>query len=320
MISNKTVTHEGLVDGAAYTFVYKGIEGSKGAGFYAEDENCLCLVGCLCLLEDCTNIRPMTMEESKFNTGDEIVRVKFFQAYAPDGYKATVLKGYCFLDAEGDTPNIVDDHWELAENTSKSQSVLDHKYIKKMLYKASLPCPRAVIDSVLTINESEIKMNGTLYPPSYSAEFTTSGQPELEMHNNTSGEQTMSNNKTVTHEGLVYQIGKNYLFGSRMRRLALTGIDSSSQFPFRVIEEDGVGNGYPRIYPSDLNAGTITPAPIELDHGKAYTFDVIGSVEDFGLVGIYNKGINRIYNLNGWNDLKNCTNIRPMSVAEGVRS
>ena len=148
MISNKTVTHEGLVDGAAYTFVYKGIEGSKGAGFYAEDENCLCLVGCLCLLEDCTNIRPMTMEESKFNTGDEIVRVKFFQAYAPDGYKATVLKGYCFLDAEGDTPNIVDDHWELAENTSKSQSVLDHKYIKKMLDKASLPCPRAVIDSV----------------------------------------------------------------------------------------------------------------------------------------------------------------------------
>jgi hypothetical protein len=48
-----------LIDGNAYTFNYQG---SEGVGLYEEGEHALYMVGCSYNLENCTNIRPMTVE------------------------------------------------------------------------------------------------------------------------------------------------------------------------------------------------------------------------------------------------------------------
>jgi hypothetical protein len=47
-----------LVDGNAYMFSF---EDSEGAGLYVEDEHCLYMVGCQYSVENCTNIRPLTL-------------------------------------------------------------------------------------------------------------------------------------------------------------------------------------------------------------------------------------------------------------------
>ena len=49
-----------LVDGAAYMFSF---EDSEGTGLYVEDEHCLYMVGCQYSVENCTNIRPLTLSK-----------------------------------------------------------------------------------------------------------------------------------------------------------------------------------------------------------------------------------------------------------------
>ena len=52
---------------------------------------------------------------SKFETGNDIVRVGGFANYAPRGYKARVLEGYQFRDNHGVLTPIVDKYWKRAE-------------------------------------------------------------------------------------------------------------------------------------------------------------------------------------------------------------
>jgi hypothetical protein len=51
-----------LIDGNAYMFNYQGI---KHIGLYEKNESSFFMVGCSYNLENCTNIRPMTVTESK---------------------------------------------------------------------------------------------------------------------------------------------------------------------------------------------------------------------------------------------------------------
>ena len=54
----------------------------------------------------------------KFKTGDKIVRVDNHQGHAPLGFTAVVTDNHAYLDVDGDTIPIVEDLWELAEDTS----------------------------------------------------------------------------------------------------------------------------------------------------------------------------------------------------------
>ena len=51
-----------LIDGGAYMFNYQG---RQGVGLYEEDDNSFFMVGQSYNLENCTNIRLMTVPESK---------------------------------------------------------------------------------------------------------------------------------------------------------------------------------------------------------------------------------------------------------------
>tara|TARA_R110000803_G_scaffold196737_1_gene260135 strand:+ start:200 stop:718 length:519 start_codon:yes stop_codon:yes gene_type:complete len=55
------------------------------------------------------------------------------------------------------------------------------------------------------------------------------------------------------------------------------------------------------------------PAPIELDHGKAYTFDYSDSKD---VVGVYNTLNDDFIGTDDTYYYSDCTNIRPMTVAE----
>ena len=115
--------------------------------------------------------------------------------------------------------------------------------------------------------------------------------------------------ETVTHEGKVYQIGGIYEFsddGDYWAIDLLASIECAKAYPFKV--EDC---GWSLIRETESKIGTITPAPIELDHECAYMFDCGASGN---IQGIYNKNSNRMMLLNGWSAVENCTNIRPMKV------
>jgi hypothetical protein len=60
---------------------------------------------------------------NKFKEGDGIVRASMDARWARIGFKATVLCGNMYLDALGKINEIIDDYWELAEDTSKPVTV-----------------------------------------------------------------------------------------------------------------------------------------------------------------------------------------------------
>jgi hypothetical protein len=120
----------------------------------------------------------------------------------------------------------------------------------------------------------------------------------------------MSEIKTVTHEGKVYQLNKDYFFGNYKRTLKLIRIDIASEFPFRVFE-NGIEDGYARIYLGSAEFGTITPAPIELEHGKAYTFD---HGDNKHVVGVYDNKDDDFIGADDCFESRDCTNIRLMTV------
>jgi hypothetical protein len=60
---------------------------------------------------------------NKFKEGDGIVRASMDARWARIGFKATVLCGNMYLDALGKINEIIDDYWELAEDTSKLVTV-----------------------------------------------------------------------------------------------------------------------------------------------------------------------------------------------------
>ena len=126
----------------------------------------------------------------------------------------------------------------------------------------------------------------------------------------------MSGIKTVTHDGQVYQIGQIYAFsdeGSLWVVDCLRVIAGNDDHPFKARSSWKLAR---KALLSDL--GTITPAPIELDHGKAYTFDYHRFKAPF--IGVYNKAGNTFITAEDDYFVFDCKNIRLMAIVEGGKS
>jgi hypothetical protein len=117
---------------------------------------------------------------------------------------------------------------------------------------------------------------------------------------------------TQEYQGNIYELDKHYLFGISHQLHKLLKIDKLSDYPFRVMDK-GDENGFKTMHLVNLDAGTITPAPIELINGAAYSFSVRKS--ETVIAGIYDG---RVFNVSQgqWVDFESCTNIRPMTVTE----
>ena len=125
--------------------------------------------------------------------------------------------------------------------------------------------------------------------------------------------------KTIEYKGMVYEIGKYYLFGdyendiSKYRKLK--DIDPDKENPFE--DERGEEFMYIKQLPSSDNFGTITDAPVELVDREIYLFDYNnGSSGMVGSVMRYCKSSNHFYFDNTYFDAKHCSNIRKMGVIE----
>jgi hypothetical protein len=121
----------------------------------------------------------------------------------------------------------------------------------------------------------------------------------------------MSDCKTVTHEGNVYELDKHYLFGISQQLHKLLKIDKLSDYPFRVMDK-GDENGFKTMHLVDLDAGTITPAPIDLIDGNAYMFNVQGNE----VIGLYSSDDETLTSARYCLHYSMMSNIRPMTVAE----
>jgi hypothetical protein len=120
----------------------------------------------------------------------------------------------------------------------------------------------------------------------------------------------MSEIKTVTYEGKVYQIGKLYAFSDDKGVDPL--IDRLSSISNLYNDDEGNGWKYIKaIAPSKI--GTITPAPIELVNGAAYMFN---SHEDnlLDAIGVYSESHNTLTTFKNLCAVFDCTNIRLMTV------
>jgi hypothetical protein len=121
--------------------------------------------------------------------------------------------------------------------------------------------------------------------------------------------------KTETHFGKVYQIDQEYLFSNDGTHLVygrLKAICPESSYPFEA--HDGFLCKYIGLIQDCKDQGTITPAPIVFDHGKAYTFDCVDGRD---VIGLYSKNIRCFIALNEDDNnylASDCTNIRPMAV------
>ena len=107
------------------------------------------------------------------------------------------------------------------------------------------------------------------------------------------GVNKMSEIKTGTHFGKVYQIDQEYLFSNDGTHLVygrLKAICPKSSYPFEA--HDGFLCKYIGLIQDCKDQGTITPAPIELINGAAYMFDA-----KFirNAVGIYHKSSHKMY-------------------------
>ena len=122
----------------------------------------------------------------------------------------------------------------------------------------------------------------------------------------------MSDCKTVTHEGKVYQIGGVYEFsddGDYWAIDLLASIECAKAYPFKV-----VGWEWSLIRETESTIGTITLASIELVDGNAYMFDEEVRCSNKNCIGIYEKHGHRFHLKNYITDASACTNIRLMTV------
>jgi hypothetical protein len=122
----------------------------------------------------------------------------------------------------------------------------------------------------------------------------------------------MSEVKTETYEGQVYQIGSVYEFsddGVKWELDYLLAVGSNPTFPFEAKKFE-----WELIREANYVMGTITTAPVELIDGNAYMFDYDKNSKV--IVGVYNQGgesfLTRMGILRPWN----VTNIRLMTVEE----
>jgi hypothetical protein len=129
----------------------------------------------------------------------------------------------------------------------------------------------------------------------------------------------MSEVNTVMHEGNVYEFNKPYMFSNAdeadpldWEHGTLIGILDSTSYKFKTPY-----NSY--VYIKEMEAkdlGTITPAPIELIDNAPYMFEVGGSK----FLGFYETSQEAFFDRDDGGEkvaeLSDCTNIRPMTVAE----
>jgi hypothetical protein len=78
--------------------------------------------------------------------------------------------------------------------------------------------------------------------------------------------------------------------------------------------DKGNENGFKTMHLVVLDAGTITPAPRELINGNAYMFDYHKNRKP--VIGVYSKSNETFLTVSDDHFAFNCTNIRPMTVAE----
>jgi hypothetical protein len=119
----------------------------------------------------------------------------------------------------------------------------------------------------------------------------------------------MSEIKTVTYEGKVYQIGGVYEFSDEGKDWAvdeLLSVGDSSIFPFNARQYE-----WELIRKVNCTIGTITPAPVKLDNGAAYMFDYRARKDVIGLYSVCTETISSIVDVFR---SKDCTNIRLMTV------
>lgn len=131
----------------------------------------------------------------------------------------------------------------------------------------------------------------------------------------------MNEVKTETHFGKVYEIDKEYLFGNNALDLVYGRLKSIAGFETQSFETH---NGKSYRYIVEMSAckdqGTITPAPVTLTHGKAYTYDCLDGKDITGLWSSRDSAFLCI-SANKFNYRStDCTNIRPMKVVESSKT
>jgi hypothetical protein len=128
----------------------------------------------------------------------------------------------------------------------------------------------------------------------------------------------MSEIKTVTHAGKVYQIGKRYVFtdslplGDDFSVSRLDFIYAPNSDPGYVFDSEGLPYQYAfSLSEVDLDSGTIITPALELVNGNAYMFDY-GCIAN--RVGVYHKEADRFYFAMAHIAASACTDIRLMTV------
>jgi hypothetical protein len=123
----------------------------------------------------------------------------------------------------------------------------------------------------------------------------------------------MSEIKTVTYDGQVYQIGKSYLFsmsGVTWTYDKLKDVNGEYKNYFGTPSKEW---RYIKELPASEGMGTITPAPIELVDGAAYMFDSHKN-NLLDAIGVYSKVHNTLTTFKNLCAAFDCTNIRLMTV------
>jgi hypothetical protein len=127
----------------------------------------------------------------------------------------------------------------------------------------------------------------------------------------------ISKPKTEAYKGNVYEVGKDYLFsmdGMKWTYDKFIGIDGGYSEPFRTSNMEWL---YIKEVPASENMGIITPSPVPLIHGNAYTFDYGGNKD---VVGVYDNKDDDFIGADGCFEARDCTSIRLMAIAEGSKS
>ena len=121
-------------------------------------------------------------------------------------------------------------------------------------------------------------------------------------------------NKTAVYQADIYDIGAVYEFSIK-GIFWVIGSLASIECEEVCFFKDERGGEWPLIRESQSTIGTITPAPLELIHGNAYTFS--HPTYQKPVVGIYNVGTERFIASNLATLARTCTGIREMIVKEG---
>jgi hypothetical protein len=198
-----------------------------------------------------------------------------------------------------------------------------HRDIKRTLKSASSQCPHTVMNSIFKkvadkcYNQAkELAPNGINFGPYEEVK----SPPPAHINQRctmTPTENKMSEIKTETHFGKVYQINQEYLFsdnGTNLTYGRLKAICPKSTHPFE--SSDVFFYKYIAMLSDCKDQGTITCAPIKLIEGNAYKFDCDDHID---VIGLFSKcgGLFLIHDGAVFNSCF-CTNIRPMAVVEEV--